>query len=1746
MQNNFNIPGAEFCRFLISKIVRNGSGAEKDGQYISPDRPRDRFFIGRLSPVGKQSVAEEVLENSEDFLSRLNPCAMRIRFLVKGSLDTTFQIQPSFHVYTRVFAEYEYQKKDAMLVLARREKAKLMPAFRKVEPEIAPLTIVLKDIVSNTIEASLSWNRSALEQVSNGFKGDPDKGITRNDIENKQNYDSFLASISGKPIVPEINVSLIASAIKAQDDVDKWEVSLALVNRSTDTDPSGRYRLCDEVIFNAGFRTDIEKGYIEPYEFPVLPKSYRFDRRMFGTGVNCSVKTIGDIQERPTSIWTNPVPTYEQPRFDHREFEDIMVTFEKLASREAESILKKVATKMREFDAIDWEQKGLQLMADLPDTQDEVNEFNLDRKLFKKEIERFEKGIDCLRNPMAAKAFELMNRTFRLMGEKKNHNSWRLFQIVFIVSLLPAVVGREFPEFVEDDEWDITDVVWFPTGGGKTEAYLGLTAFALFFDRLRGRNRGVTALYRFPLRLLSLQQFQRIVAMIAAGNWVKKEADIPGRNFTVGHWIGSQGSPNNITKEEANEYINNPNSVQKFRKITECPTPGCGERNITIKFDQRMWSLQHVCPSCGVLPIIIVDRELYRYLPSVVVGTVDKMAVFGLQKRFANLMGWPGRYCSTHGFAPESKCEICNAKNLPEEQIKDPVPSLHIQDELHLLKEDLGAFDSHYETSVIEMQKAIPGSKRPWKTIAATATIDEFERHVEHLYMTKGRRFPTAGPSYENTFFAATDTDCVTRVFAGVLPSGLTHINAMVAILWYFHRELARLRKLSVAEFLKETKLESLLSESQVPSFLDQYEICLNYVLTKKAGDQMAESLDAQIGNYLREDGYPQLVSEVLSGGTTSEKITEVMEKIEKTDLDEPDTWKRIRSVVATSMISHGVDVERFNFITFFGMPRMTSEYIQASSRVGRRFPGIVFVCFAPARERDRSHYHLFNKYHEYLERLVEATAINRWSRFSIEKTIPGVVLGYIFNELAKETGRSLMSGVSIKKLIPNDLTEKKLRDRVIDYYCADKQASGEFAEIIGDKVAGFFNGLPNSSTYIGKRRGWRPMRSLRDTDRAVKFKPGTRSAPLFELLLKDRITGMGELEGDPNNEGIVPSVRGVTPMTRGLGQVLFNYLPEATLDYERGSCICKVAEVRIDQSDIELIDQKRILDDIRTYVSRWGSQTDLDVSHTYKANRFAFGEPREILFNVYPLVFECRKCGAAFSYKDENELLRNDRNKRCRWCGEKLRQIYHVLVHECGDMKQLWVPRCENKAHGGKNTKVVLDLRGSQKAMDFRWKCVDCGAALRPINRTCSCSDGSERDNGKGGARMRAIPHRANAAYYTHHITKVSVSRDELEPLKTNPDREGILIDAYLKKKSSTKTILNGIRDGENTLTEADRLRSLASTLPDGDEKQKLLNAAAVIDGLSEDKKVESNKEYGLSDETIEELFDYVNLRCKCRIKTIDELKNEVDIKRPGMGGVIEKSEREHINAGITEVSLVEDFPVVTVVFGYTRVSAEPEFKMGERTIQTTFRRFPTFRMSSEKLQDKIPVYTKVSETEGLMVRIDPFRLLTWLEARVPGAIGKIPEDSDAAKLWLLQNVGDVSRFVDPGSMTPITTHVFGLIHTMSHMFVRAAASLAGVDRTGFSEYLFPRMGTFVVYNSNTEFNLGGITTLFEEELGPLLMNVRYDPLAKECMYDPVCREYLNSSCHACTHLGEMACGYFNRGMRRDFLFGSEGFWGV
>jgi hypothetical protein len=355
-------------------------------------------------------------------------------------------------------------------------------------------------------------------------------------------------------------------------------------------------------------------------------------------------------------------------------------------------------------------------------------------------------GLEALQqDPRLLDAFNLMNRIFAdlAQGSGGRVRAWRLFQIGFIVSQLPALAMRELPldasgayaSEIRDVFHDV-GILWFPTGGGKTEGYLGLIAVALLFDRLRGKLRGLTAWMRFPLRMLSLQQLERLARVIAALNRLRAEEPRlqVGDPFAMGYYVGEGATPNSLREEDMKGYEESSERREDAKRLRKCPF--CAS-SVDIRAIRKSWRLAHVCsnPACfsntddslgpykGSLPICIVDNEIYRYLPSVLVGTVDKLAIVGRNKYFAHLVRGAKQRCEAHGYASYDECiehwSGCKANHktlVKLDPTKDPGPSLLIQDELHLLSAELGVFNGHYEGLLSQprpsISSAILGERR--------------------------------------------------------------------------------------------------------------------------------------------------------------------------------------------------------------------------------------------------------------------------------------------------------------------------------------------------------------------------------------------------------------------------------------------------------------------------------------------------------------------------------------------------------------------------------------------------------------------------------------------------------------------------------------------------------------------------------------------------------------------------------------------------------------------------------------------------------------------------------------------------------------------------------------------------------------------------------------------------------------------------------------------------------------------------
>lgn len=574
---------------------------------------------------------------------------------------------------------------------------------------------------------------------------------------------------------------------------------------------------------------------------------------------------------------------------------------------------------------------------------------------------RINKGIGLLKDDdRVFRAFQLANEAMRMQQERtaiKNGKEpvsprWRLFQLAFFLHEISSFALPDSPERKE------VDLLWFPTGGGKTEAYLGIAAFAIFLRRLRNpHDDGVTVIMRYTLRLLTLQQFERASILIFACE-ILRERELPDSpEISIGIWAGEKMTPNTLA--DAQKFLENVNAGSQTQGKSPClikKCPWCGE-NIgpgNYQADTRHKRLQIRCHNgeCSfsrkVFPVHLIDDCLYQHLPAFVISTVDKFAQIPLQEKAGRILG------------------AGTGKNPPD---------LIIQDELHLISGPLGTMTGIYEAA---FQKICERGGIPPKIIASTATIRNAAAQIRALYGRSHTQFPPPGASMRDSFFAveAGPAELPARLYAGVLGEGLTTKTVLI-------RVMAAL--LFATRYLAEAGYED--------EVIDNFWTLTGYFNSlRELGGAYVSILDDV------HDRFSYLAGKKFAGlypGVDSckkyENILELTSRKESIDLPMEiqcleRRWQRddhtdvYDFVLASNMISVGVDVGRLGIMTIVGQPKTSAEYIQASSRTGRQNPGLVITIYNAQRSRDRSHFEQFMRYHSALYRYVEASSLTPFS----------------------------------------------------------------------------------------------------------------------------------------------------------------------------------------------------------------------------------------------------------------------------------------------------------------------------------------------------------------------------------------------------------------------------------------------------------------------------------------------------------------------------------------------------------------------------------------------------------------------------------------------------------------------------------------------------------------------------------------------------------------------------------------------
>jgi hypothetical protein len=725
-----------------------------------------------------------------------------------------------------------------------------------------------------------------------------------------------------------------------------------------------------------------------------LPDSFRYDRRVAAYGINGGV-----IVSPGGTFATSDAPTVDTRRPMYWDADNAGpmpdLSFRRLAS-DPIGPLRSLSESLHRWTEAMWADEALVQRRDEEGWDAPMLEQARGEAIRARgEVARLERGVRLLEEDQRVRrAFALANRSFD-EAPAIAHGSWRPFQLGFVVSNLAALVDSD-----AGGERGVVDTLWFATGGGKTETYLLFTLTAAFYDRLRGKHDGITSWGRFPLRMLSLQQTQRFADVLAAAELVRQAERIPGNEFALGFLVGEAGSPNliPISPRPGQPDYTDPQMPTRYRVLIRCPF--CRSTELRMQFDQTRWALDHICEAQACpwggqpLPFRIVDDEIYRWLPTVVIGTLDKAASVSMQAAMRGFYGPPASLCTGdgHGFtyAPRNNpdrnrnpngCLYPRCSQRVNALGQDPSlfgPTIRMQDELHLLRDSLGSIDAHYEALLDALQRH--GGSNP-KLIASSATLAGHDEQVQALYRRQGRMFPVPGPRAGHSFWSR-ESDQLARKFVALAPRGLT--------LEYANDQLTETLQNAVRRALaapNEVSNETGVPPELMPQLVLIYGVNVAYGSTLKDVEAAARSADSQVP-------IEHLNSETLTGRTPLEDVRSTLERLTN---PEADFDARIHLVAASSMLSHGVDIDRLNVMTMLGLPLSTAEFIQTTARVGRRHPGLVLVLHKIGRERDAAVFRIFPSFIEHMDRLIDPVPITSKSRRVLELTFPGMEQGRIY-----------------------------------------------------------------------------------------------------------------------------------------------------------------------------------------------------------------------------------------------------------------------------------------------------------------------------------------------------------------------------------------------------------------------------------------------------------------------------------------------------------------------------------------------------------------------------------------------------------------------------------------------------------------------------------------------------------------------------------------------------------------------------
>jgi ATP-dependent helicase YprA (DUF1998 family) len=812
---------------------------------------------------------------------------------------------------------------------------------------------------------------------------------------------------------------------------------------------------------------------------------------MYGVGHGCSVDWDEKPDKTASEIRSEVLPSFEIMPIRY----DLDEDFSKIQSlyylAEGQEYPEQLIEDLKLFIQVyrDWIDRQIEENKNVPPDLNDARDTLITR--MRRAADRMERGVRLLEiNPEVRKAFCLANQAMLMQyahsqpeyaGDKRSTGSksyreprlseykdrrWRPFQLAFQLLTLPSVA------FPEDPDREIVDLIWFPTGGGKTEAYLAVTAFQIFYRRMMHGNvaGGTTAIMRYTLRLLTTQQFQRAATLLCACEMIRREnSSILGQQeISIGLWVGASTTPNTFQEafEIYQKLLEEDIPASPFQ-IDRCPWCGTGivpEKKSPdldlygIQSSPESFSLYCPEPSCPFhkkLPIGVVDDQLYKTPPTLLLATVDKFARMTWVEQAGEFFG------AGHRRPPE----------------------LIIQDELHLISGPLGTIVGVYE---IAIDALIDWNGEPPKVLASTATIRRADEQCKGLYARPVELFPPSGLKARDSYFARYDESQPGRLYVGFMGQGHTGSTTMI-------RLAAALLQGAVELGLAEHARDAYWTLIAYHNSLRELGKTLTFARDDIPARIKVIATDQARLRDLSGDNVEELTSNI-----AAPKLSGILDRLARRYDQDGD----ISLLACTNMFSVGVDVQRLGLMLVNGQPKSTSEYIQSTSRVGRGVPGLVVTLLSPSKPRDRSHYERFIAYHSALYRYVEPNSVTPFAPPARARTLHAVLvtmvrhaLGLSDNREASDFSETLKGLDSVVNYIDQRVSEidpreeeatmSELEDLIEDWEIRIQETD---KRLVYSSYQPQRPSLLRTAGYT-RKTGWDTLHSMRNIDRSCVIK---------------------------------------------------------------------------------------------------------------------------------------------------------------------------------------------------------------------------------------------------------------------------------------------------------------------------------------------------------------------------------------------------------------------------------------------------------------------------------------------------------------------------------------------------------------------------------------------------------------------------------------------------------------------------------